>query len=176
MPSLVWQIPLPPDIATEIVLPQGPHGGITNSNLELATEVLAIRILLAKAPVVKHEPISTLCDITPTVSWIEKMASKSALLIAGCLLQGLAYMLYCYQAGRLTTVYIPGLDNIMANIASCPSKARALFQAEGPILSDNNFVSLFDIAFPLPKQQSWQLAMVPIWLKSNVFKTLSFKQ
>jgi hypothetical protein len=127
MPLLVWLIPFPPDIATEIVLPQCPYGHITNFNLELVTEVLAVRILLAKAPLIKHEPIGTLCNNTPTVSWIKKMASKSASPIAGRLLRGLAYMLYCYQAGRLTTVYIPGPDNIMANIASHPSKARALF-------------------------------------------------
>jgi hypothetical protein len=127
MPPLVWRIPFPPDIATEIVLPQCPHGRITNSNLELAAKVLAIRILLAKAPIVKHVPIGTLCNNPPTVSWVKKMAAKSASPIAGCLLWGLANMLYCYQAGRLITVYVPGMDNIMANIASCPSKAQALF-------------------------------------------------
>jgi hypothetical protein len=127
MPPLVWQIPFPPDIATEIVSPQHLHGWITNPNLEFATEVLAIGVLLAKAPIVKHEPIGTLCNNTPTVSWIAKMASKSASPITGCLLRGLAYMLYCYQARWLTTVNVYGPDNIMADIASCPSKVRALF-------------------------------------------------
>jgi hypothetical protein len=127
MPLVVLRIPFPPDIATEIVLPQCPHGRITNSDLELTAEVLVVGILLAKAPIIKHEPIGTLCNNTLTVSWIEKMAFKSASPIAGCLLQGLVYMLYCYQAGRLTTVYVPRPDNIMANIASCPSKVRAPF-------------------------------------------------
>ncbi len=104
------------------------------------------------------------------------MISKLAAPIAGRLLWSLAYMLYCYQAGQLTTFYVPGPDNIMANIASCPSKACALFSAEGPNLSGSDFVSSFDIASPLPKQQTWQLAMVPIWLKSNVFETLRSKQ
>jgi hypothetical protein len=54
MPPMVWWIPIPPDIATEIVLPQRSHGLITKSNLELATEVLAVGIPLANAPVVKH--------------------------------------------------------------------------------------------------------------------------
>jgi hypothetical protein len=151
MPPVVWQIPFPPDIATEIVSPQHPHGRVTNSNLELAAEVLAVGILHAKAPIVKHEPIGTLCNNTLTVSWIKKMASKSASPIAGPLLRGLAYMMYFDQAGRLTTVYIPGPDNIMANIASHPSKVHALFQVEGQNLSDNDFVSLFDIAFQLPE-------------------------
>jgi hypothetical protein len=176
MPPMVWQISFPPNIATEIVLPQCPHGRITNSDLEPAAEVLAVGILLVKAPIVKHEPIITLWDNTPIVSWIEKMASKSASPIAGCLLQGLAYMLYCYQARRLSTVYVPRPDNIMADIASCPSKAHALFQVEEPYLSDKDFVSSFDIAFPLPEQQTWQLAMVLIWLKSNIFETLHGKQ
>jgi hypothetical protein len=64
-------------------------------------------------------------------------------------------MLYFYQARQLTTVYVPKPDNIMADFASCPSIANALFQAEGPNLSDNDYVSLFGIAFPLPKQQTW---------------------
>jgi hypothetical protein len=50
MPLVVWRIPFPPDIAAEIVSPQCPHGWITNSDLELATEVLVISILLAKSP------------------------------------------------------------------------------------------------------------------------------
>ena len=42
----------------------------------------------------------------------------------------------------------------MADIASRPSKAHALFQAEQPILSDHEFVSTFDTTFPLPQQQA----------------------
>ncbi len=64
----------------------------------------------------------------------------------------------------------------MADIASRPSKAHALFRAEHPVLSDHAFVSAFDTTFLLPQQQAWQLAMVPLRLKSNVFKTLRRKQ
>jgi hypothetical protein len=85
-------------------------------------------------------------------------------------------MLYCHHAGWLTTAHIPGKVNIIANIASRPSKAHALFQAEHPVLSDHAFVSIFDTTFPLPQQQAWQLAMVPLRLKSNIFKTLRGKQ
>ncbi len=98
-----------------------------NSNLELAVEVLAVGVLLAKASVIKYQPIGTLCNNSPTVSWIKKMASTSRSPMAGRLLRGLAFMLYCHHTGRLTTVHIPGKDNIMANIASRPSKAHALF-------------------------------------------------
>ncbi len=150
MPPVVWRLAFPPDIAQDVVSLSNPDGSITNSNLELAAEVFAIGVLLAKAAFIKHQPIGTLCNNSPTVSWIEKMASKSRSPMAGRLLRGLAFMLYCYHAGRLTTVHVPGKDNIMADIASRPSKAHALFRAEQPVLSDLKFISAFDNTFPLP--------------------------
>jgi hypothetical protein len=84
-------------------------------------------------------------------------------------------MLYCAHAGRLTTVHVPGVDNIMADIASRPSKAQKLFRAESP-LSDLDFCSSFDTTFPLPDNQSWSLAIVPQWLRFNVFETLRGKR
>ncbi len=64
----------------------------------------------------------------------------------------------------------------MADIASRPSKAHEFFRAEHPVLSDHEFVSAFDTTFHLPQQQAWQLAIVPLRLKFNVFKTLHGKQ
>ena len=172
MNPIVWRIPFPTDIATDVVTIAHPHGKVTNSDLELAAEVLAIGTLLAIAPVIKWQPLGTLCDNTPTVSWIEKMASKSISPTAGPLLRGLAFLLHSHHSGRLTTVHVPGKDNIMADIASRPSQALALFCCHTPTLSDLDFTRAFDRAFPLPTQQRWRLAMVPIWLKSNVFETL----
>ncbi len=60
----------------------------------------------------------------------------------------------------------------MADIASRPSKANAMFRSEGPALSDPKLILSFNTTFPLPDQQEWQLAMVPPWLKSNVFEML----
>ena len=176
MPPFVWRLAFPIDIATDVVSLERPHGKVSNSDLELAAEVLAIGILLAKAPFTKWEPLGTLCDNTPTVSWIEKMASKSLSPTAGRLLRGLAFMLHHYHAGRVTTVHVPGQDNIMADIASRPSKAHALFRCATPTLSDPDFLSAFNRMFPLPQQAQWSFAMVPLWLKSNVFETLRGKR
>jgi hypothetical protein len=176
MAPFVWRLAFPNDIATDVVSTERPHGKVTNSDLELAAEVLAIGILLAKAPFTKWEPIGTLCDNTPTISWIEKMASKSLSPTAGRLLRGLAFMLHHYHAGRVTAVHVPGQDNIMADIASRPSKAHALFRCATPTLSDPDFLSAFDRMFPLPQQARWAFAMVPLWLKSNVFETLRGKR
>ncbi len=99
MPPVVWRLAFPPDITQNVISLSIPKGLITNSNLELAAEVLAIGVLLAKALVIKHQPIGTLCNNSPTVSWIKKMASKSRSPTAGHLLRGLAFMLYCHHTG-----------------------------------------------------------------------------
>jgi hypothetical protein len=175
MVPMVWRDKFPPDIASDVVSDDNPNGGITNSDLELAAEVLAIGVILDRAPVVKHAPLGTLCDNTPTVSWVDKMASKAKTPTAGRLLRGLAFMLHCSQTGRLTTVHVPGTDNVMADIASRPSKAQKMFHSATP-LSDTAFRSAFDTAFPLPGKQPWALASTPPWVKSNVYETLRGKR
>ena len=172
---LVWREEFPADIAAEVVSEDTPHGQLTNSDLELAAEVLVVGVALDWITNPKHIPLETLCDNTPTVSWIDKMASKSKSPTAGRLLRGLAFMLYCTHAGRLTTVHVPGVDTVMADIASRPSKAQKLFRAASP-LSDPDFCASFDFTFPLPDNQTWTLATMPQWLRFNVFETLRRKR
>ena len=150
-----------------------PNGRLTNSDLELVAEVLAVGAVLSQVNT-KHTPLGTLCDNTPTVSCPDKMALKSRSPTAGHLLQGLAFMLYCAQAGHLTTVHVPGVENVMADIASHPSKASQFFQTTSA-QCDIDFCLSFDSAFPLPDNQQWTLATVPQWLRSNVFETLHGK-
>jgi hypothetical protein len=149
MSLLLWRKVFPSDIAANVISATNPAGGITSSNLELAAEVMAIRVILIMAPHIKHAPLGTLCNNTPTVSWVEKMASRVKTPTAQWLLQGLAFMLHCSHAGRLTTVHVPGTDNVMADIASRPAKAQKLFHLPSP-LSDSKFCSAFDTTYPLP--------------------------
>jgi len=173
-PPVVWREGFPEDIAREVVSVDTPNGRLTNSDLELAAEVRAVGVAIERMNS-KHTPLGTLCDNTPMVSWVDRMASKSKSPTAGCLLRGLAFMLYCAQAGRLTTVHVPGVENVMADIASRPSNAQQLFKTTSA-LSDINFRSSFDNAFPLPGNQQWMLATVPSWLRYNVFEMLRGKQ
>ncbi len=125
-PPVVWREAFPNNIAREVVSVKTPNGQLTNSDMELVAEVLAVGVALEQMNF-KHTPLGTLCDNTPTVSWVDRMASKSKSPTARHLLRGLAFMLYCAQAGRLTTVHVPEVENVMADIASCPSKAQQLF-------------------------------------------------
>ena len=176
MQPVVWRVAFPQDIANDVVSDNNVKGSITNSDLELAAEVLAVGIILENATTIKHETIGTLCDNTPTVSWIERMASKSIFPTAGRLLRGLAYMLHSHHAGGVITVHVKGVDNVMADLASRPSKAMALFAPTNTCLSDDEFLSSFNTEFPLPHKQDWKLATVPEWLKYNVFETLRGKR
>jgi hypothetical protein len=73
-------------------------------------------------------------------------------------------MLHSNKAGRLTTVHVPGVDNVLAYVASHPEKAQKMFLSETP-MSDTVFCLSFDIAFLLPDNQAWTLAEVPQWKK-----------
>ncbi len=86
MQPLVWRPPFLSDVSNKVVSFDNPGGRLPNSDLELAAEVLGIGVILTEAPVVKQEPLGMLCDNTPTVSWIEKMASKSTTPTSGRLL------------------------------------------------------------------------------------------
>ncbi len=65
MPPVVWRLAFPLDIAHDVVSLSNPNGSITNSDLELAAEVLAVGVLIAKALIIKHQPIGTLRDNSP---------------------------------------------------------------------------------------------------------------
>jgi hypothetical protein len=173
---VVWRLLFPCNVSDEVVSLDNPRGRLTNLDLELAAEVLGVGVILAEAPVITHEPLGMLCDNTPTVSWIKKMVSKSSTPMARQLLRGLAFMLYCHRDGCLITIYVPGPQNIMADIASRALKALTFFHATTPVLSDHDFLSLFNVVFPLLDQQAWGLAQVPHWLKSNAFEMLHGKR
>ena len=55
MPPVVWHLAFPLDIAQDVVSLSNLNGSITNSDLELAAEVLAVGVLLAKALTIKHQ-------------------------------------------------------------------------------------------------------------------------
>ena len=64
MSPMVWQAAFPQDIASKVVSNDNPDGRLTNSDLELAAEVMAVGVALAMAPKVKHVPLGTLCNNT----------------------------------------------------------------------------------------------------------------
>ncbi len=100
MQPVLWQVELPRNIAYDVISKGNPGGSITHSDLELAAEMMAVGIILTKAPEVKHHTLGKLCNNSPTVSWVERMASRSVFPTAGQLLRELAHMLHsCHSRG-----------------------------------------------------------------------------
>jgi hypothetical protein len=60
MQPLLWQITFPCDITNSVISDDNPNGCITNSNLELAAEVLAVGVILTEAQAVKQKTLGTL--------------------------------------------------------------------------------------------------------------------
>jgi hypothetical protein len=83
MQPVVWRLLFPCNVSDKVVLFDNPRGELTNLDIKLAAEVLGVGVILMEAPVIKQKPLGMLCDKTPTVSWIKKMASKSSTPTAG---------------------------------------------------------------------------------------------
>ena len=64
---ILWQVLFPPDIQQTLISKLNPHGYLTNSDLELATAILATG-LLANVTGICHLSVGTFCDNTLTVS------------------------------------------------------------------------------------------------------------
>ncbi len=62
-PPVVWREEFPEDIAREVVSVDSPKGRLTNSDLELAAEVLAVGVALEQVNA-KHTPLAR-CATTP---------------------------------------------------------------------------------------------------------------
>ena len=58
---LLWRTIFPRDIADSVITDDNPNGTITNSDLDLAAEVLAVGVILTEALDVKHKTLGILC-------------------------------------------------------------------------------------------------------------------
>lgn len=166
---LVWRVHFPPVISEDVVSDNNPDGSITNSDLELAG-VLLHQFALQSVVDVHHTQTGMFCDNTPSVAWVDRMASRSQAPIAGRLLRGLAMRQRALHAAPTSIASIAGTDNKLADVAS-----RAFFSNPVPMLDDNNFLTFFSTEFPLPQMQSWQVVHPTPELTSLVLSTLQGK-
>ncbi len=79
MQPMLWQVEFPQDIADNVISDKNPNRAITNSDLELAAEVLAVGIILAKAPTIKHHTLGICVITTPpsagSIKWHQNSSS-----------------------------------------------------------------------------------------------------
>jgi len=110
-------VQFPPDITAAVVSDSNPTGSLTNSDLEMAG-VLLHHLVLETLIRTKHCHLATLCDNSPSVAWVNRMAAKSSSPVAHRLLRGLALRQRINKTALPMIDYIAGLDNIWADEAS----------------------------------------------------------
>lgn len=167
---LVWRVHFPPDIANAVVSETNPDGSVTNSDLELAGVVLR-HIALKTHTCVAHKQLGAYCDNSPTVVWVDRMASRATSPITGRLIRGLAMCQRATRSAPMTVTSIAGEDNTMADVAS-----RSFFCNQFPQLDDSLFLHEFAAQFPLPKPLSLKIVHPTRRLISHVLSTLRGKR
>ena len=115
----------------------------------------------------RHKHVLLLSDNSPSVGWVDRMASKRST-AAAKFLRALAYRINEKQACPITPLHIPGVHNRIADI---PSRSFGYKQA-WKFCDNNEFLTFFNKTFPLPNQQSWTVCQISSGIKSKCVRTL----
>ena len=168
LPPFLWKFEWPENIQKSLITANNPNGTLTINDLELCGKVLGWLALEGNGPDLHKKHIVTFCDNTSAVSWAHKLrTSKSK--VAGRLLRILGLRIHSCQASSLTPRYIPGENNIMADIISRSFKKGKYFK------SAENLTEYFNLHFPLPQESSWQEYHIPKEWVSRVIASLHGK-
>jgi hypothetical protein len=159
-PPTVWRVAYPEDIVRKLQDDANRHG-LTNSDGEMAGSLLQ-KMLRASMRPMKHVSACDFADNTPTVSWNEKMATKSRSPIPARFIQASATMAHALEAAPGNTAYWKGKELFLADI---PSRTVEM--------SNDEFLTYFNEQFRLPPQLGfWQLACLPEETVSAVFSLM----
>ena len=134
----------------------------------MAGMLLHYLVLEQLAPL-HHAHITAWCDNTPTVSWTNKL-STSRSPIAGHLTRALAMRIHVNEASPLTSLSITGVDNTMADTASCTFHRNTATELTFTI-PDDEFLLTFNSSFPL-QNCSWQGCRLSNRLVSRIYSKL----
>ena len=163
----VFRFKWPISITSQLQTESNPTGRITNSDLEMAGLVF---LWLAMEHIVgdlKHKHILLLSDNSPSVSWVDRMASKRSLPAAE-LLRVLALRINAKKACPITPLHIPGVHNRISDI---PSRSFG-YKREWKFDCDKEFLTFFNSKFPLPQQNSWQMCQMNTEISSRILQSL----
>ncbi len=153
---ILWRARFPPDIVKSLVSFKNPSGTITNSDLELAGNVLHNDIASSNFDV-RERTITSASDNIATVSWQRKGSTTTTSAPAYLLrVQALHQRYHRYLA---STFYLPGPLNIMADDCS------RLWE-----LSDVELLTHFNATYP--QATSWRIVHPSSAMLSSVTSAL----
>ena len=153
-PPTVFRMPFSQDIKDDLVSFKNRKGRITNSDLEFAGLLLLWIIMedVCKLGATPGCHVGLYSDNTPTVHWVQKLASRSSK-VAMQLLRCLAFRLKIVKASPLTPLHVAGVRNALTDIPSRSFGSEPKWFCK----NDAQLLTLFNKTFPLPNQASWQV-------------------
>ena len=164
---IVWRIKWPPDIV-KLTEKRPEEGGLTINDLEMAG-VLIQNLILENLVPMKHTHAATWCDNTSAVAWTGRLNSSKSR-VGQQLTRALALQMIINQSSHLAAMSIPGKDNDLADLASRSFKQTGV---QGNYnLSDEAFLTKFNLDFPLTQDNSWLMLRLNTRLSSLVFTSL----
>ncbi|KAL7526943.1 hypothetical protein ACHAWF_001977 [Thalassiosira exigua] len=113
---IVWRLRWPPEVVARLVTSENPDGDITNSDLEMAAEVLGWLVLEAVVSTL-HAPLGLCSDNSATVLCQTRGASKRSR-VANRFLRVLAIRMRVNRASPLVTRHLAGERNHLGDIPS----------------------------------------------------------
>ena len=146
---IVWRWEWPQEIRDALITFENPNGTITNSDLEMAAELLGWLVLEANVPL-EHEHVGLCSDNSATVAWQMRGASKRSA-VANRLLRVLATRMRHCRASPLVTRHLAGKRNHLGDI---PSRSFG-YKEEWHFEKDKDFLTYFNQIFPLPDKNTW---------------------
>ena len=166
-PPTVFRLRWPPDVTAAVVSFDNPKGSVTNSDLEMAGLLLLWLCVEGVCGPIKDRHIAMFSDNSPTVSWVERMATRQSR-ISAQLVRALALRLNITSSCPLTPVHIPGEENTMADIASRSFGSNIDWHCP----TDRQFLTFFNNRFPLPSQVSWNVFQLNSKIAMRVISAL----
>ena len=146
---VVWRVKWPQDVRDALITWDNPNGKITNSDLEMAAELLGWLVLESIVPL-RHEHVGLCSDNSATVAWQMRGASRRSV-AANRLLRVLAIRMRKNRASPLVTRHLAGNRNHLGDI---PSRSFG-YKEEWHFEKDRQFLAYFNQTFPLPHKNTW---------------------
>ena len=154
LPPTVWRVEWPKEVKDSLISEHNLKGQITNSDLELAGQILQMLVLEGMIDLEDQHTLTS-CDNTPTVAWVSKLCCSKSQVATNLLKIWGSRMLHA-KIPKPMIHYIEGHANKLADYASRKFNTKLQDETQKPI-SDYEFLTLFNSKFPLPQNQSWRL-------------------
>ena len=170
LPPTVFRGQWPLDIKHTLLTYDNPQGTITNSDLEMAGLLILWLVIEAICPNLRGKNVALFSDNTPTVSWVQRLASKRSR-VGEQLIRALALRLKTTGCCPLTPIHVAGSQNGMADMASRSFGSERKWHHN----SDTSFAVAFNALFPLPRQHTWTVFRLTPRISTKVISILQTK-